>query len=112
MNNKFSSRLTINAINDFVTFSLTQTTRCNILLVKFLIDIVQNQGDSPANIIERLMNDRNSTTGTQMIKLLESWGYVKLVEKNNQNDSLKYNAKKAVYLADKGATDLLLSRNL
>lgn len=99
---KFNSKLTADGIYKFTELMMNEAPRISCLAVRVLIDIVRNQGDSPADIIERTTGDRDSTSAENMIKRLEQLNVCE-IESLSGNERVGQTARKQVYLSAFGA---------
>lgn len=55
-------------------------TRSSALLFQVFLDVAYHPGTSPAEVGERLLGDRNSSTIHSMAKKLVSWGWMEQVD--------------------------------
>lgn len=100
---KYPGRLTIKSVDRAITALVDRGPRNSALLLQVLLDVARHQGDSPANISDRLVSDRDSTTIQSMLKKLSGWGWVELVDAEYQSGE---SPRKNVFLTISGA-DLL-----
>lgn len=100
---KYSTKMTVKSIDKAISALVENSARNSVLLLQVLLYVARNQGDSPANIGDRLVSDRNSTTIQGMLKRIAEWGWIELVDVQYQNGE---SPRKLVYLTPLGA-DLL-----
>lgn len=94
---KYTPRLNIDGVYKFTEFMMNECPRISCLAVRVLIDIIRNQGDSPANIIQRTTGDRSSTSAESIIKRLEQLNICTL-EELSSNERIGEPARKRVYI--------------
>lgn len=104
----YNSRLGALGVENFCQYALQQTSRAGCLYVLIMMDIVRNQGDSPADIVERATGDRGNSSAETIIRKLAEWGLVKIDELSGR-DRIGTSARRAVYLTKNGADLLNLS---
>lgn len=103
---KYNGRLSTNAINRCTKAIYTAAPKTSVIVLSIIMDIVRNQGDSPANIGERVLDNRDSSTVQGMIKKLEGMGWLVLHEVQYQHGQYP---RKQVYLSSKLAELLELT---
>ncbi|WP_196160884.1 MarR family transcriptional regulator [Reinekea sp. G2M2-21] len=77
---RFNQPLTVAGIQQMTNELYTNSPRTSVLALSVLIAIVNQQGVSPAEISQQVTNDRNSSSVQTIIKRLESWELVQLVD--------------------------------
>lgn len=103
---KYAGRLTLKSIDVAMSALAERGPRTTVLMLQVLLDVVRHQGDSPANISDRLVNDRDSTTVQGHLKKLAQWGWIELVDAEYQSGE---SPRKNVFLTLAGAELLQLN---
>ncbi|WP_339145259.1 hypothetical protein [Pseudoalteromonas galatheae] len=103
---KFSGRLSINAIDRCIKTIHKESPKTSAITISIIMDIVRNQGDSPANIGDRLFDNRDSSTTHGVIKKLEKMNWIRLHEVQYQHGAYP---RKQVYLTSQLAELLELT---
>lgn len=103
---KYPGRLTVKSIDSAITALVERGARNTALLLQVLLDVARHQGDSPANISDRLVSDRDSTTIQGMLKKLVQWGWIELVDVEYQHGE---SPRKNTFLTAAGAELLMLT---
>lgn len=102
----FEARPRIEALCSFVGHVLAEHPRTNALMLLVAVDLIKNQGDSPANIYERTTGMRASTAAENCISRLRGMGFCRLEESEYQGGA---SSRRHVYLTAKAAELLELS---
>jgi hypothetical protein len=89
----------------FVGEVLAEHPRTNALMLLVAVDLIHNQGDSPANIYERTTGMRASTAAENCITRLRSMGFCELAEGEYQGGA---SGRRQVFLTEKAASLLEL----
>lgn len=104
---KYAARLTLAGVDAALAAIVERSNRSTVVLVQTLLDVARHQGDSPANISERLTGDRDSNTILQQLAKLVSYDWVELVETQYQHGEYP---RKLAFLTEAGAELLKLDR--
>ncbi|MCG7556336.1 hypothetical protein [Pseudoalteromonas sp. Of11M-6] len=92
---KFNGRLSVNAIDRCIQTIHKTAPKTSAITISIIMDIVRHQGDSPANIGDRLFDNRDSSTVHGVIKKLEKMNWIRLDEVQYQHGAYP---RKQVYL--------------
>ena len=102
---KYAGRLTLAGIDTAMAAIIERSNRSTVILLQTLLDVARHQGDSPANISERLTGDRDNTSVQQQIAKLTGYGWIELVETQYQHGEYP---RKLAFMTQKGASLLKL----
>lgn len=102
---KYAGRLTLAGIDAAMAAIIERSNRSTVILLQTLLDVARHQGDSPANISERLTGDRDNTSVQQQIAKLTGYGWIELVETQYQHGEYP---RKLAFMTQKGASLLKL----
>jgi hypothetical protein len=103
---KYSGRLTLTSIDAALAAMIERSNRSTIILAQTLLDVARHQGDSPANISERLTSERDNTSIQQQLSKLSGYGWLELVDTQYQHGEYP---RKLVFLTPAGAELLRLA---
>ena len=102
---KYPGRLTLAGIDAALIAMLERSNRSTLVLAQVFIDVARHQGDSPANISERLTGDRDNKSVQQQLSKLATYSWVELVGTQYQHGE---NPRELVFLTQQGAEILKL----
>ncbi|WP_339145240.1 hypothetical protein [Pseudoalteromonas galatheae] len=103
---KYNGRLSIRAIERASKELYEKAPKSSVISIRVLLDIVSHQGDSPANIGDRLVDNRDSTSVQNAIIKLEKMGWFKIHQTEYKNGPYP---RKQVFLTSKLAELLELT---
>lgn len=103
---KYAGRLTLTGIDAALSAIIERSNRSTVILVQTLLDVARHQGDSPANISERLTGDRDNTSIQQQLAKLAGYGWIELVETQYQHGEYP---RKLAFMTPEGAALLKLN---
>lgn len=103
----YKRKISLASLENFIAFAIENNTRNSCILIAVLIEIIKDQGASPADIMEKVVGHRESSNVEKYIHLLADWGYVRLIETTREERQLSP-ARKTVWLTDEGARHLAL----
>jgi hypothetical protein len=101
----FESTPHVEGLCRFVGEVLAEHPRTNALMLLVAVDLINNQGDSPANIYERTTGARASTAAENCITRLRSMGFCELADGEYQGGA---SGRRQVFLTAKAASLLEL----
>lgn len=103
----FSSKLTTDALFRFTGLMMERAPRRSCLVLRILIDIVRNQGDSPADVMDRCVGDRDNSSADSAIRCLLALGICELINVSGQ-ERIGETARRRIYITAYGAELLSL----
>ncbi|MEC4091612.1 hypothetical protein [Pseudoalteromonas rubra] len=92
----YKERLSLKRIEVISTILPNHYPLATTIWIGIIIDIYRNQGSSPADIGERVVKNRNSSTVQDVIKKLEAIGWLEIEKLPNRG---KNSPRRKVYLA-------------
>ncbi|GAB1077901.1 TPA: hypothetical protein QDZ84_002892 [Shewanella algae] len=104
---KYTGRLRMAGVDAALAEITERSNRSTVLLAQVLFDVARHQGDSPANICERLKGERDNTSVQSQLGKLVKYGWVELVDTQYQNGEYP---RKLTFLTPAGAALLKLGK--
>lgn len=102
---KYPKPLALAGVDAALAEITNRSSRSSVLLAQVLFDVARHQGDSPANISDRLKDERDNTSVQSQLSKLVKYGWIELVDAQYQHGE---SPRKLTFLTPAGAELLKL----